>query len=76
MCGEERGWVKGRTMVSIVHGQSSWMTRVVREGRLETSVATAIADVFRKNGINVGRKFAKIMTILDKIDDVKSRWVI
>jgi hypothetical protein len=26
-----------------------------------TSVATAIADVFRKNGINVGRKFAKII---------------
>lgn len=41
-----------------------------------TSVATAIADVFRKNGINVGRKFAKIMKILDKIDDVKSRGVI
>jgi hypothetical protein len=40
------------------------------------SVATAIADVFRKNGINVGRKFAKIMKILDKIDDVKSRGVI
>ena len=40
------------------------------------SVATAIADVFRKNGINVGRKFAKILKILDKIDDVKSRGVI
>jgi hypothetical protein len=40
------------------------------------SVTTAIADVFRKNGINVGRKFAKIMKILDKIDDVKSRGVI
>jgi len=40
------------------------------------SVATAIADVFRKNGINVGRKFAKIMKILDQIDDVKSRGVI
>jgi len=35
------------------------------------SVATAIANVFRKNGINVGRKFAKIMKILDKIDDIK-----
>ena len=33
-----------------------------------TSVATAIANVFRK--------FAKIMKILDKIDDVKSRGVI
>jgi len=41
-----------------------------------SSVATAKADVFRKNGINVGRKFAKIMNILDKIDDVKSRGVI
>ena len=41
-----------------------------------TSVATAIADVFRKNGINVGRKFAEIMKILDKIDDVKSQGVI
>jgi len=41
-----------------------------------SSVATAKADVFRKNGINVGRKFAKIMKILDKIDDVKSRGVI
>ena len=43
---------------------------------MPASVATAIADVFRKNGINVGRKFAKIMKILDKIDDVKSRGVI
>ena len=48
------------------------------EGSLSgvNSVATAIADVFRKNGINVGRKFAEIMKILDKIDDVKSRGVI
>ena len=44
--------------------------------RVSTSVATAIADVFRKNGINVGRKFAEIMKILDKIDDVKGRGVI
>jgi len=43
---------------------------------LHSSVATAIADVFRKNGINVGRKFARIMKILDKIDNVKSRGVI
>ena len=40
------------------------------------SVATAKADVFRKNGINMGSKFAKIMKILDKIDDVKSQGVI
>jgi hypothetical protein len=42
----------------------------------QCSVATAKADVFRKNGINVGRKFAEILRILDKIDDVKSRGVI
>jgi len=41
------------------------------------SVATAIANDFRKKkGINVGRQFAKVMKILDKIDDVKSRGVI
>jgi len=40
------------------------------------SVATVKADVFRKNGINVGREFAKVMKILDKIDDVKGRGVI
>ena len=44
----------------------------------QPSVATAIADVFRKkkNGINEGRKFVKIMKILDKREDVKSRGVI
>jgi len=42
----------------------------------KTSVATAKADVYRKNGINVGRKSVKIMIILDKIDDVKRRGVI
>jgi len=31
---------------------------------------------FKKNGINVGGKFAKIMKILDKIDDLKSQGVI
>ena len=41
-----------------------------------TSVATAIADVFRKNEISVGRKFAKILKIFDKIDGIKSRRVI
>jgi len=30
----------------------------------------------KKNGINVGRKFAEIMKILDKIDDVNGRGVI
>jgi len=42
----------------------------------QISVAMAKADVFRKNGNNVGKIFAKIMKILDKIDDVKSRGVI
>jgi hypothetical protein len=32
------------------------------------SVATAIADVFRNNGISVGRNLAKILTIFEKID--------
>ena len=40
------------------------------------SVAIAKANVFQNNGINVGRKFAKILKILNKIDDVKSRGVI
>ena len=40
------------------------------------SVATAIADVFRKNAISVGRKFAKMLKIFDKIDRIKSRRVI
>jgi len=48
----------------------------VISGWLNCSVATAKANIFQKNGINVGRKFAKIMKILDKIDDVKSRGVI
>ena len=41
-----------------------------------SSVATAKADVFRKNVINVGRQFANIMKILEKIDNVKGRGVI
>ena len=35
------------------------------------SVATAIADVFRKNAISVGRKFVKMLKIFDKIDGIK-----
>jgi len=36
----------------------------------------AKADVFqKKNEINVGRKFAKIMKLLDKIDDIKNQRV-
>jgi hypothetical protein len=37
------------------------------------SVATAIADVFRKNAISVGSKF---MEVFDKIDEIESRRVI
>ena len=40
------------------------------------SVAMAIADVFRKNAISMGRKFAKMLHIFDKIDRIESRRVI
>ena len=40
------------------------------------SVATVMTDVFRKNEINLLRKFAKIMRIFDNIDDSKNRRVI
>jgi hypothetical protein len=40
------------------------------------SVATAIADVFRNNGISVGRNLSKILKIFGKIDEAKSRGVI
>ena len=42
----------------------------------QASVATAIADVFRKNAISVGNKFTKMLKIFDKIDEIKSRRVI
>ena len=42
----------------------------------QISVATAIADVFRKNGISVGYKFTKMLKIFDKIDEMKNRGVI
>jgi hypothetical protein len=38
----------------------------------QTSVATAIADVFQNNGISVGRNSAKILKIFEKIDEAKS----
>jgi hypothetical protein len=41
-----------------------------------SSVATAIADIFRNNGISVGRNLAKILKIFEKIDEAKSRGVI
>jgi hypothetical protein len=40
------------------------------------SVATVMTDVFQKNEINLLRKFAKIVRIFDKIDDLKSQGVI
>jgi hypothetical protein len=43
---------------------------------IRTSVAMAIADVFRNNGISVGRNLAKILKIFGKIDEAKSRGVI
>jgi hypothetical protein len=35
------------------------------------SVATAIADVFRNNGISMGHNLAKILKIFEKIDESK-----
>ena len=49
--------------------------QVVRE-RDGDSVATAIADVFQKNAISMGKKFSKMLKIFDKIDRIKSRRVI
>ena len=37
---------------------------------VSSSVATAIADVFRKNAISVGYKFTKMLKIFDKIDEM------
>jgi hypothetical protein len=53
-------------------------TRVIpnRSKSYRSSVATAIADVFRNNRISVGRNLAKILKIFEKIDDAKSRAVI
>jgi hypothetical protein len=40
------------------------------------SVATAIADVFRKNAISMGNKFTKMLRIFDKIDEIEKEGVI
>ena len=40
------------------------------------SVAMAIANVFRKNRINVGNKFVRILNIFTKINDLKNCGVI
>jgi hypothetical protein len=36
--------------------------------RCRDSVATAIADIFRNNGISMGRDLAKVLKIFEKID--------
>ena len=54
----------------------SWTFEAKYERSSTDSVATAIAEVFRKNAISVGRKFAKMLKIFDKIDGIKSRRVI
>jgi len=41
-----------------------------------TSVAAAITDVFRKNGISVSNKFVRILKIFTNIYDIKNRGVI
>ena len=51
-----------------------WKVGRVCRGR--ASVATAKADVFRKNAISMENKFTKIMKIFENIDEVKSRRVI
>src|ERR1700691_5763010 len=43
---------------------------------VSSSVATAIADVFRKNAISVGYKFTKMLKIFDKIDQMKNQRVL
>ena len=45
-------------------------------GALGISVAIVMTDVFHKNGINLLRKFAKIVRIFDKVDDSKNQGVI
>ena len=41
-------------------------------GSSTSSVAMAIADVFRKIAIRVGYKFTKMLKIFDKIDEIKN----
>ena len=58
----------------------SWSTlthdRVILASKPQSSVATAIADVFQNNGISMGRNLAKISNIFEEIDETKSRGVI
>jgi len=37
------------------------------------SVATAIANIFQKHGISIGRNLAKILNIFVKIDEAKAK---
>jgi hypothetical protein len=48
----------------------------LKRDNLTSSVAVAITDVFRKNGINVSNKFVRIQKIFTKIYDIKNRRVI
>ena len=43
---------------------------------LEYSVAMAIADVFPKNGYTISDKIAKILKIFERLETLKSWWVI
>ena len=45
-------------------------------GGSTASLAAAKADVFRKNGISVGKRYAKILKIFDNIGRVKNCGVI
>ena len=40
------------------------------------SVAMAIADVFPKNGYTIPNKNAKILKIFERLEMLKSQWVI
>jgi hypothetical protein len=61
----------GLGLFDSLHGlvQNTW-------GRVKTSVATVMTDVFHTNEINLLRKFAKFVRIFDKIDDPKNRGVL
>ena len=78
---ESKAWANGYDIFT----ERQWVQFSMSSGELLAShcyphmglsVATAIADVFRKNAISMGRKFAKMLNIFDKIDGIKSRRVI
>ena len=43
---------------------------------MSPSVAMAIADVFSKNGYTIPNKNAKILKIFERLETLKSRWII